>query len=235
MKYDSLSIERLKEMLAYDPQTGAFTWKMRPYPNSRKRAGDVAGLLKHTGSGSYRYVGLDNRQYLASQLAWFYVHGEWAKGQVGVKNGDPSDLRVDNLVEMKTVSGKFELGTREGRAKYNRAFRDENPGHVRGTQFKYLYGVSIDAYQEMLVAQHGVCAICEKPETAKSSWSKHGEARWLCVDHDHATGAIRGLLCNACNHALGHMHDDPSLLRRAADYLDRHAAKVVAIPKKDSA
>jgi hypothetical protein len=44
------------------------------------------------------------------------------------------------------------------------------------------------------------------------------------VDHDHGTGAIRGLLCSSCNQALGQMKERPELLRAAAEYLERHAS-----------
>jgi hypothetical protein len=42
----------------------------------------------------------------------------------------------------------------------------------------------------------------------------------LSVDHNHATGEIRGLLCQACNHAIGKFKDKPELCRKAADYLE---------------
>lgn len=61
----------------------------------------------------------------------------------------------------------------------------------------------------MLDRQGGACAICLQVRTET-----------LHVDHCHATGAVRGLLCGACNRALGLLNDDPGLIRRAADYLD---------------
>jgi len=51
----------------------------------------------------------------------------------------------------------------------------------------------------MLVQQKSVCYICKQPETVRVN----GKLRPLCVDHDHKTGAVRKLLCNACNTALG--------------------------------
>lgn len=41
------------------------------------------------------------------------------------------------------------------------------------------------------------------------------------IDHDHETDEVRGLLCQTCNWGLGHFHDDPQLLREAADYLEK--------------
>jgi hypothetical protein len=62
----------------------------------------------------------------------------------------------------------------------------------------------------------GKCWICEQPETI--------EGRSLAVDHDHDTGAVRGLLCTRCNWTLGRCEDDPKLLRAMADYLERALA-----------
>lgn len=229
MRYESLTLERLKEVLNYDPATGVFTWRTRPYHNSRKKVGDVAGALKN---GGYRYIGLDGHGYLASQLAWFYVHGRWAKGNVGVKNDDPSDVRIDNLVELNSPPGDHDLSTKEGLASYNKARRDAFPGAHREYGFQRYYGISLAEYQRMFVEQNGVCAICEQPEKAKT---QKGRLKWLSVDHDHETGAVRALLCLACNHALGAVNDDPDILQKAADYIERHKrGTVVDFEHKDA-
>lgn len=65
----------------------------------------------------------------------------------------------------------------------------------------------------MLASQGGGCAICGRAPREDIA---------LHVDHDHATGAIRGLTCFRCNNALGDFADDPSLLEHAAAYLSRH-------------
>jgi len=227
MKYDHLTLARLKEMLNYDPETGLFTWRQRPYPNSRKRVGDVAGSKKPNG---YIYIGLDSRTYLASQLAWFHAHGVWAKGQVGVQNKEPSDLRLTNLIEMRTAPGSHDFNTKAGFARYGRDYRKANPGMHRVGNFQRFYGIDMSDYQRMFVEQDGVCVICKHPETAKS---KNGDVKWLSVDHDHTTKAVRGLLCAACNHMLGHSRDSAVFLRSAADYLDQHDTK--AEPLRETA
>jgi len=61
--------------------------------------------------------------------------------------------------------------------------------------------------------------ICGMPETLV----RRGTLCELTIDHDHATGQIRGLLCNNCNRAIGLLKDNPQTLRQAAAYLDRFA------------
>lgn len=74
------------------------------------------------------------------------------------------------------------------------------------------YGITMEQFDSMLAAQGGVCAICGGEPTGKN-WH---------VDHDHDTNAVRGILCNGCNTALGGMRDNPAILRAAADYLEKH-------------
>ncbi|WP_329028298.1 endonuclease VII domain-containing protein [Streptomyces sp. NBC_00690] len=88
-----------------------------------------------------------------------------------------------------------------------------------GKEFVYarsienLYGVSVDEYTARMQAQGGRCAVCrDEPE----------EGKRLHVDHNHASGAVRDLLCRWCNYALGNAKDSPSRLRAMADYLERH-------------
>lgn len=82
---------------------------------------------------------------------------------------------------------------------------------------KKFYGLTLEQYEEKFAAQNGQCAICEQPEKCRNG---QGEPRRLSVDHDHATGAIRGLLCTACNALLGYAEDDPERLEAAARYLE---------------
>ena len=83
---------------------------------------------------------------------------------------------------------------------------------------KNRYGISVEDYDARRLAQLSGCAICGRTEPV-GRVSQHGDGYWLHVDHDHKTGAIRGLLCGECNTVLGKMNDDPALLRKAADYL----------------
>jgi hypothetical protein len=72
----------------------------------------------------------------------------------------------------------------------------------RERHIKHRYGITAAEYDALLAAQGGTCAICEQPPSEKNTRAHWGEK--LCVDHCHETGAVRGLLCNDCNLALGY-------------------------------
>jgi len=92
-----------------------------------------------------------------------------------------------------------------------------NPGARRAARIKHRYGIEVDEYEALLVVQDGRCAVCgERPAATDSPAHWAGK---LCIDHDHGTGRIRGLLCNDCNLVIGR-GATPALLRAAADYLE---------------
>lgn len=80
------------------------------------------------------------------------------------------------------------------------------------------FGITPEQYQEMLDAQVGVCAICERPERVVDP--RNGRIKALAVDHDHGTGAVRGLLCQNCNKGIGNLGDNVDTLIAAAAYLE---------------
>jgi hypothetical protein len=86
---------------------------------------------------------------------------------------------------------------------------------------KYLYGLTAEQHAGLLDLQKGVCAICLCPPAP---------GRVLVVDHDHNSGAIRGLLCADCNTGLGQLMDSPLLLVAAAAYLRKPAPLVAGAP-----
>ena len=80
-----------------------------------------------------------------------------------------------------------------------------------------------DLYNLLHKQQNGCCAICEK----HSSFFK----KKLCLDHNHASGEYRGLLCSYCNRYLVGRFKDPELVRKIADYLE-HGHTGVFMPKR---
>jgi hypothetical protein len=70
------------------------------------------------------------------------------------------------------------------------------------------YGMTIAQFDAMFSAQDGRCAICRETSATR-----------LCIDHDHATGRVRKLLCHSCNVGLSRFRDNPALLEKAAEYI----------------
>ena len=94
---------------------------------------------------------------------------------------------------------------------YVREYQKANPERVKRQQkdstLRRKYGISLDEYKRMCIAQDGKCAICP---------SKSGI---LNVDHDHKTGKVRKLLCNRCNRVLGILEEDEKLILSVLDYV----------------
>lgn len=87
--------------------------------------------------------------------------------------------------------------------------------HNRKRRLKTQYGITIAQYNAMLSAAKGVCAACRLP---------FGEAR-ISVDHNHATGKVRGIIHQSCNFLIGLARDNPRSLRLIAQYLQKHSEK----------
>jgi hypothetical protein len=96
-----------------------------------------------------------------------------------------------------------------------------NQGSVRATRMKRKFGVTAEEYAALRDRADGRCEICRVvlPDHLDD---RAGDLRTkVAVDHDHATGAVRGLLCGPCNCAIGYMADDADRLEAAAAYLRR--------------
>lgn len=74
------------------------------------------------------------------------------------------------------------------------------------------YGLTREAFNSMLLGQGGGCAACGKIDESKHK---------LCVHHNHETGEIVGILCNACNAASGLLDDNPSNISKLLDYITK--------------
>jgi len=110
---------------------------------------------------------------------------------------------------------------------YKRAYELRNIDKNLDRRLRASFGISLDNYNQMLEVQGGVCAICGRAGQGRDGRGVNPDKpRRLCVDHDHATGAVRGLLCGWCNRTLGRFDNDAERFEKAAAYL-RTATKVV--------
>ena len=118
--------------------------------------------------------------------------------------------RYDSKAAVARVQ-RWRESNREHDARYQRQYasRPERKRAMRDLYYRRTFGISADDFDARLEAQGGGCAICgERPARVAS----------LHLDHCHATGAVRGILCLSCNQGLGKFRDDPELLDAAARY-----------------
>lgn len=82
-------------------------------------------------------------------------------------------------------------------------------------------GITLEAYADLLVRQNGRCAICRTADPGRRSW---------CIDHDHLTRLVRGLLCWKCNLAIGWYEKQlQSRLDIVRSYLDGQPTRLMAV------
>jgi hypothetical protein len=90
---------------------------------------------------------------------------------------------------------------------------------TRASHLRTKFGITVEQYEQLLADQGGGCALCGKTPAQ--------EGKNLAVDHDHVTGEIRGILCGYHNRRVIGRHRDGNLLRRMADYVERHTGLFV--------
>lgn len=115
----------------------------------------------------------------------------------------------------KACSYQTKLRSQE---RYPERHRERMQRIVRRSHVRRKYGLERVDYDALVEQAGGRCQSCGEPERIAH---KDGTVWPLCVDHDHVTGAVRGLLCHACNRAAGAVGDDFVKLRAIADYLER--------------
>lgn len=107
-----------------------------------------------------------------------------------------------------------------------RELRKDRREAAHATHILKTYGLTSEQYWALYEAQGGVCYICQRAK---------GVSKKLSVDHCHATGYVRGLLCTLCNKLLGHLRDDEEACRRAGYYLRQPPAhRVIGKVKPDA-
>ena len=117
------------------------------------------------------------------------------------------EYRVRNLDKIKATARRFSARNREA---------------LRDRQRMMRYGLSASALREL--KEKPRCDACNHPfdSVCGSQHSRH-------IDHDHATGAVRGVLCQQCNLALGYLEDSPQRAEALAAYVRRHVRLLTSV------
>lgn len=120
---------------------------------------------------------------------------------------------IENRDGRRLIVWKYDEKHRDRLRSYHRKYRAKmTDDQKRAPHLKRMYGMTLREYTTLLLRQGGTCALCPATKARPSGG-------YLCVDHDHNTGAVRGLLCSSCNTAIGLLGDDPKRLLEAAKYL----------------
>lgn len=107
-------------------------------------------------------------------------------------------------------NGKLKRVCRDCETAWAIAWNKENKDRIRNKELLNKYGISLEDFQILKDTQVGKCAICKQSDVI------------LCVDHNHATGKVRGLLCHCCNLAIGNFKEETNRLVSAISYLERY-------------
>lgn len=125
---------------------------------------------------------------------------------------DPNKPRTIEFFRFKKSAGRLDGECLDCQRKKWRS--PKRKAQLRNARLLRKYGVGSDWFRTQLVLQEGKCAICGTHDP--------GQSGAFAVDHDHESGAPRGLLCLFCNTGLGHFKDSKALLSKASAYLERH-------------
>jgi len=221
-KVEDVSVEMVKEFLSYEPNTGNIYWAKSPARNVY--AGEIAGCNKATRKDkngnevSYGYIRFGGQNIPSARIAWVLLNGEWPSGRVKFNDNNPLNLKADNL----SLSLSLSNSTNNRSPEYYKEHRKTYKTDYKDKDLQRRFGISLYDYSQMLVAQNGKCAICKGADGG----NRNGEPKALAVDHCHTTGKVRGLLCEACNQAIGKFKENEQIMFSAIAYLREHADNV---------
>jgi len=155
MDTKTITQDRLKALVSYDPKTGIFRWNMA---RRRCRPGDVTGCRMKQG---YIAIRLDDVLYTAHRLAWLYVTGEWPKEQLDHINGDRSDNRIANLREATNAQNAQNRKRRDNKTGFTGVNKENNrwKAEIKVNYKKIrlgLFDTPEEAHAAYLKAKHGL-------------------------------------------------------------------------------
>jgi len=140
---------------------------------------------------------------------------EYASANAGKIREYQRRWRAENSEHRRQYSSNYQHKNRaklNAQARSRANYKDYYERNGRKCHYKKRYGITVAEYNRLLELQKGQCAICKTDHPGKGKRHFH-------IDHDHLTGAVRGLLCATCNLGLGSFRDDSALLRDAMIYI----------------
>jgi len=120
------------------------------------------------------------------------------------------NYKLRNKGKIKEYNKKYISEHKEQRRINKRVWRSKNKDKVKNQKLRMAYKITLDDFNMMLGKQNNCCGICGEKFIGIP-----------CVDHDHQTKEVRGLLCRKCNSGMGGLKDDPVLLFRALEWIKR--------------
>ena len=151
-----LSRNEVAALLAYDPDTGLFTWNVTRSGCGGMKAGDVAGTVNVKG---YRRVSINYRYYAAHRLAFLLMTGAWPTQQVDHLNGQRDDNRWSNLREASNALNKQNM---------RKARQDNKTGLLGVRPFRGRFRATI-----MLNGQSKHLGVFDSPDVAHAVYLAH--------------------------------------------------------------
>ena len=138
---------------------------------------------------------------------------------VQLRKNEP--LGVDNFEwRMEITKGMHSEEKKQYLRDWINEDRKNNPDKYKDKGLRKFFGIGLTEYNEKHSAQQGLCAICGNEETTRHVGKD--TPKNLAVDHNHATGQIRGLLCRGCNQGIGNFKEDLQRLKKAVAYLESY-------------
>ena len=137
---------------------------------------------------------------------------KWRSEHPERQKGNDRKYRAEHRQQHRDAVKKYSFTHRKQRNEMSKKYQSTHPEKVRAQKLMRKFGINLDEYNTRFIAQNGVCAICKLPPA---------NGRNLCVDHNHETDKVRGLLCDRCNMILGRIGESADILERMSAYLKK--------------
>jgi len=176
---------------------------------------------------SEKYLGL------TIKLSWQCANGhQWLAKPKSIRRGNwcvfpecSENRKTKNKFKNTFVEEIDFIEKERERERINSKKRKRSKEFRRNDNLMNRFGITTEIYEAMLNNQLGLCAICKSTRTINPTGQNH------CVDHNHETGKIRGLLCHYCNSGIGKFNDNIEMLQKALTYLIKNDTPYLFVKK----